>query len=144
MAGAKFVVSLNGDNLSPKYAPDNIAPAVIPKGMFKASAIPIKAIPTVADVVQLLPVANEIIEHIISVEAIKKEGFKISTPYYIIDGIMPLISQVPAKAPTMSKIIIGEVVDFILLATSLIILLYEVLLVYPTIPATVAPISKMN
>ena len=29
MAEAKFVVSLRGDNLSPKYAPDMTAPAVI-------------------------------------------------------------------------------------------------------------------
>ncbi len=30
MAGARLVVSLRGDILSPKYAPERIAPAVIP------------------------------------------------------------------------------------------------------------------
>ena len=30
-AAAKLVVSLNGDILSPKYAPEIIAPATIPK-----------------------------------------------------------------------------------------------------------------
>ena len=65
IAGARFVVSLKGDSLSPKYAPEITAPAIIPEGKPKALPMPIKAIPTVADVVQLLPVAKEIIAHII-------------------------------------------------------------------------------
>src|SRR5690554_4399869 len=64
IAGAKLVVSLSGEILSPKYAPDRMAPAVIPNGMFMASAIPIRAIPTVAEVVQLLPVATDIMAQI--------------------------------------------------------------------------------
>ena len=73
MAGAKLVVSLKGDILSPKYAPDSTAPAVIPNEMPKASPIPIKAIPTVAAVVQLLPVAMEIMAQITTLAA-KKYG----------------------------------------------------------------------
>ena len=48
IAEAKLVVSLNGDNLSPKYAPDIIAPATIPVLISIAFPIPIKAIPIVA------------------------------------------------------------------------------------------------
>ena len=74
IAGAKFVVSLNGDNLSPKYAPEIIAPADISTGIPIALEIPINAIPTVADVVQLLPVAIEIIAHIIKHAGRKIDG----------------------------------------------------------------------
>ena len=62
IAGARFVVSLRGDILSPKYAPEITAPATIPPGIPRAVVpIPIKAIPTVAEVVQELPVAIDII-----------------------------------------------------------------------------------
>ena len=74
IAGAKFVVSLNGDILSPKYAPEIIAPADISTGIPIAFEIPIRAIPTVAEVVQLLPVAIEIIAHIIRQDGRKTEG----------------------------------------------------------------------
>ena len=80
MAGAKFVVSLRGDNLSPKYAPEMTAPATIPTGISRARPIPIKAIPTVAEVVQLLPVAKEIIAHIIIQAGKKILGCKICKP----------------------------------------------------------------
>ena len=60
MAGARLVVSLSGDILSPKYAPEITAPAIIPTGKPMAFPMPISAIPTVADVVQLLPVATDI------------------------------------------------------------------------------------
>ncbi len=65
IAGAKFVVSERGDILSPKYAPDIIAPAIIGVGMPRPWPIPRSAIPTVPAVVQELPVARETIEHII-------------------------------------------------------------------------------
>ena len=60
MAEAKFVVSLRGDNLSPKYAPDMTAPAVISGLIPIACPIPISAIPIVADVDQLLPVTRDV------------------------------------------------------------------------------------
>ena len=59
IAGARFVVSLSGDILSPKYAPEITAPAVIPAGILKAIPTATKAIPTVADVVYELPVVKE-------------------------------------------------------------------------------------
>ncbi|MEG0580418.1 MAG: hypothetical protein RR490_10925, partial [Niameybacter sp.] len=52
IAGAKFVVSDRGDILSPKYAPDIIAPAIILFGIPRALPIPNKAIPIVPTVVQ--------------------------------------------------------------------------------------------
>ena len=64
-AAARFVVSLSGDSLSPKYAPAITAPPTIPAGIPNALPIPTRAIPTVAEVVQLLPVAIDIIEQII-------------------------------------------------------------------------------
>ena len=74
IAGAKFVVSDNGDILSPKYDPDIIAPPVKPSGIPRAFPIPNIAIPIVAMVDQLLPVANETIEHIIQAATKKIEG----------------------------------------------------------------------
>ena len=80
IAAAKFVVSDKGDILSPKYAPEITAPAVIPRGMPIALPIPIKAIPTVADVVQELPVAIEIMAQIITQDGRKKDGCNICSP----------------------------------------------------------------
>ena len=80
IAGARFVVSLKGDNLSPKYAPEIIAPAAIPVGIPIALDIPMSAIPTVADVVQLLPVAKDIIAHITTQDGKKTEGWRIFNP----------------------------------------------------------------
>src|SRR5690554_8213286 len=93
IAGAKLVVSLSGEILSPKYAPDRMAPAVISNGMIMASAITIRAIPTVAEVVQLLPVATAIMPQIMTQVARKMVGFKIYKPCEIMVGMTPLISQ---------------------------------------------------
>ena len=80
IAGAKFVVSLNGDILSPKYAPDKTAPAVIPTSIPSVFPIPINAIPIVADVVQELPVAIDIIAQIITQAARNIVGLSICKP----------------------------------------------------------------
>ena len=72
-AAAKLVVSLNGDILSPKYAPEIIAPATIPKSKPNAFPIPISPIPTVADVDQLLPVARATILLIITQDGKKND-----------------------------------------------------------------------
>ena len=61
-----MVVSLKGDILSPKYAPEITAPAIMPVLIPNAVPIPTNAIPTVADVVQELPVATEITAQIIT------------------------------------------------------------------------------
>ena len=57
------VVSESGDILSPKKAPETTAPAVIAGEAPKASPMPIKATPTVAQVVRLLPMATPTSEH---------------------------------------------------------------------------------
>ena len=74
MADARLVVSDKGDILSPKYAPEITAPATTPGGKPIAFPIPTNAIPTVADVVQLLPVATEITEQITTVDGRKMDG----------------------------------------------------------------------
>src|SRR5690554_1951301 len=80
IAGARFVVSLNGESLSPKYAPLMIAPATIASFIPKAFPIPNKAIPIVAIVDQELPVATLTIEQTIVVVKRNKLGFIISKP----------------------------------------------------------------
>ena len=55
------VVSESGDILSPKNEPETIAPAVIAGLKSKAFDIPIRATPSVATVVKLLPIAIPII-----------------------------------------------------------------------------------
>ena len=59
IAGAKFVVSDNGDILSPKYAPEIIAPAVTAGESPKPVAIPIRATPNVPATVHELPILSE-------------------------------------------------------------------------------------
>ncbi len=58
-AGARLVVSLSGDILSPKYAPEMMAPAVRPRLRSWAVATPTSAMPMVEAVVQEEPVAME-------------------------------------------------------------------------------------
>ena len=77
---AIFVVSDKGDILSPKYAPDIIAPAVRPFEISKALPIPNRAIPTVAIVDQELPEDNETIAHMIAAATRKILGFRICNP----------------------------------------------------------------
>ncbi|CRH77484.1 Uncharacterised protein [Chlamydia trachomatis] len=60
---ARLVESDNGDILSPRNAPEMIAPAVIANDKSIAAAIPIKATPIVADVVSELPIQSPISEH---------------------------------------------------------------------------------
>ena len=79
-AAARFVVSLRGDILSPKYAPEITAPATIPVSKPKTFPIPINAIPTVALVDQLLPVAKEVSAHIIIQDGRKNEALIILNP----------------------------------------------------------------
>ena len=58
--GARIVVSEKGDNLSPKTAPLNTAPAAIGSGTPKAIAIPIIATPAVPALPNDVPVKVEI------------------------------------------------------------------------------------
>ena len=80
IAGARLVVSDKGDILSPKYAPDIIAPAIRPFEISKALPIPNRAIPTVAIVDHELPEANETIAHMMAAATRKILGFSICNP----------------------------------------------------------------
>ena len=64
MAGARFVVSERGDILSPKYAPEMIAPAARGSGISSPIAMPMRATPIVPAVPQDVPVATEVMEQI--------------------------------------------------------------------------------
>ena len=77
---ARIVVSDKGDILSPKYAPEIIAPAVQDDGMDNASPIPKSATPIVATVVQELPVTTLTIAHITQVLTRKNCGDIICMP----------------------------------------------------------------
>ena len=80
MEDAKIVVSDKGDILSPKYAPEMIAPAIHPSSKPWAFPIPINAIPIVAMVVHELPVITETNAQMMQVDARKKLGWMICIP----------------------------------------------------------------
>src|SRR5699024_9659910 len=79
-SAAKFVVSESGDILSPNTAPAIIAPAAIPGVICNCVAIAINAIPAVEAEPHAVPVATEVIAHIIKDETKNKLGFKNSKP----------------------------------------------------------------
>ena len=54
-----------------------MAPAVMPREIPRASPMPTRAIPTVAEVVQLLPVATEMMALITTQAPRKMVGFRI-------------------------------------------------------------------
>jgi hypothetical protein len=64
-----LVVSDSGDILSPKYAPEITAPAVIAGSNDSPWAIPINATPIVAAVVQELPILKATMPQIIQAAA---------------------------------------------------------------------------
>ena len=89
IAAAKFVESDKGDILSPKTAPEIIAPAV--KAGEKPIALPIpnRAIPIVEMVVNPLPMAEPTKEQTIKTEGRKKEALISRKPTNIKAGITP-------------------------------------------------------
>ena len=77
---ARTVVSERGDILSPKYAPEMIAPATIPASKPCALPMPISAKPIVAIVVQELPLIIETIAQTMQEVARKNFGWIIFIP----------------------------------------------------------------
>jgi len=75
-----MVVSLSGDILSPKYAPEIIAPAIQASEKPSALPIPKTAIPIVATVVHELPVISETAAHIKQQAGRKYSGVIIFRP----------------------------------------------------------------
>ena len=60
------------------------------------------------------------------------------------DGIIPLNNQVPERAPTSNKIIMGLLIDLIFFDIVLKMKSTCILFFNPTINAIEAPISKIN
>ena len=77
---AKTVVSDIGDILSPKYAPEIMAPALRAEGTPRASPIPNSAIPIVAIVVHEVPVITEISDEMIQAHGKNTAGDISCTP----------------------------------------------------------------
>src|SRR5699024_4964696 len=80
MDDAIFVVSDSGDILSPKNAPETIAPAVIASEISIALAIPMKATPIVPTVVNELPTLTPTIAQTTNTITKKNFGVTISNP----------------------------------------------------------------
>ena len=70
-------MSLNGDILSPKYAPEMMAPAVQASLIPRACPMPNSATPMVAMVVQELPESNEISAQMMQALTRKNRGDRI-------------------------------------------------------------------
>ena len=77
---ASTVVSDIGDTLSPKYAPDIMAPAVNGSGMPSALPMPSKAMPIVAIVVHDVPVITDTSEEMMQAHGRNNDGVIICTP----------------------------------------------------------------
>ncbi len=119
------MVSERGESLSPKYAPEIIAPATKPGENPSAVPMPNSATPMVAIVDQELPVDIDITALIRTVANRKIFGFRISKPYTISIGTTPLIIQVPDSAPISSSISIDVIASLILFTINLRILAKE-------------------
>lgn len=102
-----MVESDKGDILSPKIAPDKIAPATKAGSKPIVMPIPKIAIPTVEIVVQPLPIDNPTNEQTIKAEGTKNLTLKLLKPMTIKDGMIPALIQTAIKVPINKKIKIG-------------------------------------
>lgn len=73
-------MSDTGEHLSPKYAPQTIAPAVRGTGRPMPIEIPMKATPIVPIVVQEEPVMLERTEHMMTMKGKYHDGFRRPRP----------------------------------------------------------------
>ena len=80
MEDASTVVSERGEILSPKYAPEMIAPAIRPSLKPSALPMPRSATPMVAMVVQELPSISETAAQMMQAAGRKKDGDSTFTP----------------------------------------------------------------
>lgn len=103
-AGARFVVSDKGDILSPKNAPEIIAPAIRAGSYPRALPMPIKASPTVAAVVKALPILVPTIAQTTKTVGMKIFGDTSWKPYTIKVGIVPAAIQTLINTPTSKNI----------------------------------------
>ena len=77
---ASTVVSLMSEILSPKYAPDIMAPAIHPSSNPNARPMPIRATPMVATVVHDEPVKSEMTAQMTHEASRKIDGWRILSP----------------------------------------------------------------
>ena len=106
-AEAKLVESDSGDILSPKTAPEMMAPAVNAGLIPRVVPIPKRASPTVETVVNPLPMASPTSEQTRNTEGTKNWALIRWKPKTISDGIIPALIQTAIKLPMRRKIKIG-------------------------------------
>ena len=109
LAAARFVDSDNGDILSPKTAPETIAPAT--SAGFRPSVVPIpkNAIPIVDITVKALPTALPTIAHTTNTEGTNHWTLINLNPMTIRVGMIPACIHTAINEPTKIKIKIGMI-----------------------------------
>ena len=112
-AGERLVVSESGDILSPKNAPEQIAPTVQCIGTPSASPMPTMARPTVPTVPQEVPVASETTVVKIQVAGRNTVGFKIDSPYTSTVCTVPAAMEAAIIMPTQRIITVVGSATFI-------------------------------
>lgn len=107
MAEAKFVESDSGDVLSPKIAPEMIAPAT--NAGLKPIVVPIpnRAIPIVEMIVNALPMEVPMMAQTRKTDGTNHCAEIKWKPKTIMDGIIPAAIQTLIKAPISKKIKMG-------------------------------------
>ena len=106
-AEAKLVESESGDILSPKTAPEMIAPAVNAGLTPNVAPIPKRARPTVETVVKPLPMAKPTSEQTMKTDGTKNLALIKWKPSTISEGIIPALIQTAIKLPMSRKMKIG-------------------------------------
>ena len=107
IAAAKFVESDKGDILSPKIAPEMIAPATNAGLTPIVIPIPNNAIPTVEIKVNALPIDSPIIAQTTKTDGTKNLTLIKLKPQIIKVGIIPAAIQVAINDPIRIKIKMG-------------------------------------
>ena len=94
-----------GEHLSPKYAPEMIAPPIIAGLILRASATVMHIVPIVADVPNAVPVRNETKQLSKNESTTKKLGCIIFTEWQTMAGIVPEARQRAVIRPISKKLI---------------------------------------
>ena len=107
IADARLVESDRGEVLSPKIAPDKIAPATKAGLIFIVIPIPKRAIPIVEMVVKALPIETPTKAQTKKTDGTKNLMLINLKPTTIKAGIIPALIQTAIKTPIKIKIKIG-------------------------------------
>ena len=106
-AEARLVESESGDILSPKMAPDRMAPAISASLTCMVIPIPSKAMPIVEIVVNPLPIETPINEQTMNTDGTKKLPLISLKPRTMMLGMIPALIHTAISAPINRKIKIG-------------------------------------